>query len=272
MQMRVDNMVDNMKNNYLKEVSIQEELKKVKIENYLEFYSDGRYEFYKCSGCFGPQLGHIAVKCTGIEYESDTVKKFEMYLKEIGGFKEALWRREKEKEIEREKIRAKEMVEAAAAAAQAGTAGTAGTAGGVAQIVKPRPPPLWTGQKFDRWKVEVMSWRNHSRGNDEEKYLDLVESLKKNEAIKEFVNRTLIERVGETRTVERILEIMSEKFDRNMGEKMLEMMRKISGEGFKADESVDKMMDRFGDMIVEMKNIRLAQNLDYAMGLQFLER
>ena len=41
---------------------------------------------------------------------------------------------------------------AAAAAAQTGTAGTAvaGTAGGVAQIVKPRPPPLWTEQKFDR--------------------------------------------------------------------------------------------------------------------------
>ena len=46
-------MVENMKNNYLKEVSIQEELEKVKIENYLKFFSDGRYEFYKCSGCFG---------------------------------------------------------------------------------------------------------------------------------------------------------------------------------------------------------------------------
>ena len=57
-------MVDNMKSNYLKEMSIQEELKKVKIENYLEFYSDNRYEFYKYSGCFGPQLGHITAKCT----------------------------------------------------------------------------------------------------------------------------------------------------------------------------------------------------------------
>ena len=180
------------------------------------------------------------------------------------------------KETEREKIRAKEMVDAlaAAAAAQTGTAGTAvpGAAGGVAQIVKPRPPPLWTGQKFDRWKAEVISWCNHGRGNDEEKFLDLIESLKKNEAIKVFVNRTLIEKVGETRTVDRILEIMSEKFDRNMGEKTLEMMRKISGEGFKSDESVDKMMDRFGDMIVEMKKINLVNNLDLAMGLQFLER
>ncbi len=189
-----------MKNNYLKEVSIQEELEKVKIENFLEFYSDGRYEFYKCSGCFGPQLGHIEVKCTKIAYESDVVRKFEVYLKKIKGFKEALWKRDKE----REKLRAKEMVEAAAAAAQAGTAGTGGAAEGVAQIVKPRPPPLWTGQKFDRWKVEVMSWRNHSRGNDEEKYLDLEESLKKNEAIKECVRRTLKEKVGESKTITRI--------------------------------------------------------------------
>ena len=65
---------------------------------------------------------------------------------------------------------------------------------------------------------------------------------------------------------------MSEKFDRNMRDKTLEMKRKISGEGFKSDKSVDKMMDRFGDMIVEMKKINLANNLDYAMGLQFLER
>ena len=67
-------MVDNMKSNYLNEVSIQEELKKVKIENYLEFYSDGRYEFYKCLGCFGPHLGHIIAMCTKLKYESDTVR------------------------------------------------------------------------------------------------------------------------------------------------------------------------------------------------------
>ena len=73
-------------------------------------------------------------------------------------------------------------------------------------------------------------------------------------------------------TVDKVSDILSEKFDRNMSEKTLDMMKKISGKGFKSDESVDKMMDRFGDMIVEMKKINLTQNLDYAMGGQFLER
>merc|ERR1712240_592917 len=118
--------------------------------------------------------------------------------------------RKKEKETERDTIRAKEMVDAAAAAATGQT--VTGKAGGVAQIVKPRPPPLWTGQKFDKLKVEVTGWRDHGRGNDEEKFLNLIESLKKNEAIKAFVSRTLIEIVGETRTVDKVLETMRKKF------------------------------------------------------------
>ena len=78
---------------------------------------------------------------------------------------------------------------------------------------------------------------------------------------------TLVEKVGTTRTAMRILEVMTEKFDKNLSEKTNEIMRKISGEGFKSDENVDKMIDRFGNMILEMKKIKLAENLDYAMGL-----
>ena len=88
------------------------------------------------------------------------IQDFEIYLKEIGGFKEAIQRREKEIREENEKISAKEMVKAARAV-ESNAAATAGTAGGVAQIIKPRPPPLWTRQKFDRWKAEVIRWRNH---------------------------------------------------------------------------------------------------------------
>ena len=65
---------------------------------------------------------------------------------------------------------------------------------------------------------------------------------------------------------------MTKKFDKNLSEKTSDMMRKISGEGFKSDEDVDRMIDRFGDIILEMKKIKLAENLYHVMGLQFLEK
>ena len=70
----------------------------------------------------------------------------------------------------------------------------------------------------------------------------------------------------------RILEVMTKKFDKNLSEKTSDMMRKISGERFKSDENVDRMIDRFGDIILEMKKIKLAENLYHVMGLQFLEK
>ena len=57
-----------------------------------------------------------------------------------------------------------------------------------------RQPPLWSGQKFDRWKVEVERWYENNKSSDEEKYIDLLESLKKNEVIKEFVVNTLVKK------------------------------------------------------------------------------
>ena len=51
----------------------------------------GRYEFARCEDC----NGHMKVKCPMLAYGDEDVKKFETYLKRIGGFKEALWAREK---------------------------------------------------------------------------------------------------------------------------------------------------------------------------------
>ena len=211
-------------------------------------------------------------------YSDIDVKKFVTYLKRIRGFKEAFWARVKNKrekderiELKKEEIRASKFAEAIRMALE-GTESRMTTPRATTQLVKSRQPPLWSGQQFDRWRIEVERWYENNKASDEEKYIDLLESLKKNEVIKEFVVKTLVEKVGTTRTVMRILEVMTEKFDKNMSEKTIDMMRKISGEGFKSDESVDKMIDRFVDMIMEMKKIKLAENLDYAMGLQFLER
>ena len=49
-----------------------------------------------------------------------------------------------------------------------------------------------------------------------------------------------------------------------MSEKTSDIMRKIRGEGFKSDEIVDKMIDRFEDMLTEMNKIKLAENFDFS--------
>ena len=48
------------------------------------------------------------------------------------------------------------------------------------QLVKSRFPPLWSGQDYDRWKVEIVKWFDNNKSSDEDKYIDLIESLKKN--------------------------------------------------------------------------------------------
>ena len=55
-----------------------------------------------------------------------------------------------------------------------------------------------------------------------------MESLKKNETIKEFVTKTLVEKIGETRTVECVMEVLAEKYSKTVCEKIAEVMRKIS--------------------------------------------
>ena len=123
-------------------------------------------------------------------------------------------REENEKiELKKEELRASKFAEAVRLALESKvTQGV--TPGATTQLVKTRQPPLWSGQKFDRWKVEVERWYENNKSSDEEKYIDLLESLKKNEVIKEFVVNTLVEKVGTTRTAMRILEVMTEKFDK----------------------------------------------------------
>ena len=67
----------------------------------------------------------------------------------------------------------------------------------------------------------------------------MFESLKKNEVIKDFVHRTLVEKVGDMRNVKRIVEIMTEKYLKTKSERILELMRKISH--FKMDDIIETL-------------------------------
>ena len=53
-----------------------------------------------------------------------------------------------------------------------------------------------------------------------------MESLK-NKVIKDFVVKTLVEKVGNTRRVLRVLDGMAEKYSKTVREKIMEAMRKM---------------------------------------------
>ena len=46
---------------------------------------------------------------------------------------------------------------------------------------------------------------------DEEKYIELLESLKKNDAVKDYVVKIVVEKVETIRTVMKILDVLYEK-------------------------------------------------------------
>ena len=61
--------------------------------------------------------------------------------------------------------------------------------------------PKWIGQEFDVWKKELENWNENDKSSDETKYCNVLESLKKNDKIKDFVISTLTEKTENDRKV-----------------------------------------------------------------------
>ena len=98
----------------------------------------------------------------------------------------------------------------------------------------------------------------------------MLESLKKNDKIKDFVVSTLTEKTENDRKVAAILTVMAEKYERTVSEKCLNLMSEMVN--FKTEGGIENTTDRFGKMMAEVKKLDLATNLNYAMMLQFMER
>ena len=49
-------------------------------------------------------------------------------------------------------------------------------------------------------------------------------------------------------------------------------MKKIRGVGFRTNDKIYVKIDKFEEMVIEIENVRLAENIEYAVSLQFLER
>ena len=104
----------------------------------------------KCWSCCGPLLGHQEAKCKENLYEDQIVRRFEDYLKQIPGFREAVSLRNKTKEDSHTK-KIRELIEEITRLISQMEEKRSTT-----QLVKSRLPPLWSGQEFDRWCIEAI--------------------------------------------------------------------------------------------------------------------
>ena len=77
------------------------------------------------------------------------------------------------------------------------------------------------------WKRELEKWNENYKSSDETNYCNVLESLKKNEKIKDFVVSVLTEKTENDRKVAAILKVMSEKYERAMSEKCLNLMAEM---------------------------------------------
>ena len=116
----------------------------------------------------------------------------------------------------------------------------------------------------------MKKWHENDKSSEETKYCNVMESLKKNDKIKDYVVNTLAEKTENDRKVSAILEVMAEKYERTESERCLALMTEIVN--FRVDGGIENITDRFERMKAEVKKVDLAANLNYAMTLQFMDR
>ena len=120
------------------------------------------------------------------------MKSFEDWLERTPEFRQAITTREERKEEKRAELQTNLLSQALTVWMNRDPRNPTTL---TTQLVKSRWPPVWTGQQFDKWKLKVEKWTENNKSTEEDKYVDLMESLKKNETIKDFMTKTLVDKV-----------------------------------------------------------------------------
>ena len=79
--------------------------------------------------------------------------------------------------------------------------------------------PKWIEQEFDVWKKELEKWNENDKSSEESNYCNVIESLNKNDKIKDYVISTLTEQTESDRKVLAILKVMAGKYVIKLSEK-----------------------------------------------------
>ena len=103
----------------------------------------------------------------------------------------------------------------------------------VTQISKPKPPPLWAGESYERYKEQVIAWTESNKDPEYTKYHDLIEKLKQTKDIpglKEFVTTTVIDKLQDSnaKTVPNVIKCLDEKYAKTKMELFSDVLDKIS--------------------------------------------
>ena len=253
--------MEEMRKDYLSDADMINELK-TNPETVIDFDRtwNGRYEFLKCGACNGPMLGHRVEKCRNREsYDENIVRKFETNMRSTPKVREILVgyiKQQKRAEMEYKQDREIDLARRMPAKASL--------------VIGRTEIPKWIGQDFEIWRKELENWESNDQSTDETKYCNVIESLKKNEKIKDFVINVLTVKTDNERKVASIIKVMSDKFERTMSEKYQNIMNEIVD--FKTDGNIEETTDKFGKMVIEANKIDLAANLNFAMTLQFINR
>ena len=97
------------------------------------------------------------------------------------------------------------------------------------QITKAKTPPIWVGQSFERFRLEIEDWSRNNKDSEYNKYNDLIESLKKNDRIREYVITVVIDRTDDQnlKKVQAVLNVLAEKYEKTKAEKCNDIMRRL---------------------------------------------
>ena len=135
---KMANQIDIIKSDYLTIENITAKLRADGLGEYLEFKSNGEYEFLECENCNGPMLGHQVTKCRHTEgYEENTIARFKKWLKRIP---------ELRKLIDERAVNEADRAIGAQGEIMGRVLRDTTEARSTTQLVKARQPPGWTGQ------------------------------------------------------------------------------------------------------------------------------
>ena len=241
------------------------------MEKFGHVHRTGVYVFDHCKQCLGPMFGHKAkeAECAKEKYTSDQVLDMEQEIENNMCFEAGLARIDKRSSAKKCNICNEEFenklnminhMKATHGTAHGDKSGKmddaiAQLANAVEQLVKKstdndpkkdfdkkttqltkaKLPPIWIGQSFDRFNQEVEAWNKSNKDEEYTKYMDLVESLKKNKMVKEYVIETVLDNTvnQEEKTVEKIMELLKDKYDKTTTEKAQDVFKDLLNFGSK---------------------------------------